>query len=791
MRRDTRTARGGKQPGLKSMLLLGGALLALAPAGAQTPDAPAAPKKPADAAAAAASVQVEDINVTATRTGSQNIQDVPMAVTALQPATLTALGLTSMEQISRLAPSLSMIDEGPGISSITIRGLAVRGIDTSETEDRPLVTTYLDDTPLSVKSANPDLKVVDLEDVEILRGPQGTLYGAGSMAGTIRLVTQKPNPNQFFGYVEGSASGTAGYGGFNDSGRVMINIPLIQDQLALRVSGYHEDFSGYIKDVATGILQVNSGKTTNPETSDQGRVALRWKPSEAFTLDLSLLNTNTQGGLDFERSGLPPYETNVPTQTAAEQNLTMYAADARYDLDHVSLTSSTSFSHFRSFYREDESAADQYYYFYGAEPLEPASFVARNTIDDLAEELRATTRDTGPLKLTGGIYLERQSRDTVEENPTRGLDAFYSGIVGLPNYSSEANDLAFEPNDSYDGRIRSRNSQLALFTEGTYTFFDKLDVTAGIRFFDWAERYKIYAVGLAGNLVPASGTAPVGIPTTQNATAAATGTTPRFAVMYHFTSDLNIWAEVAKGFRYGGANQPIPIGFCGADLAANGLKTGPLAFGPDKLWSYSFGEKSDWLNHRFTFNLTGFWINWSHTQTTNYLECSYYYTSNVGDVISRGIEFDSTMKLAPGLKLLLNGSYNDVYASTAITNLNAPVGTQAPFAPKYIASVTGTYDRQLEGHDLQLSLNYSYKGSFVNGFDHTDGSFRVIPASNSLNAAITYYLPRCQVSVFADNLTNEASIYDINAQPYGAIQPGDDLAVARPRTIGLRLHAPF
>ncbi len=783
----------GGRFGLRSSAawLAGFALLSAGAAQAQSAAPVAAPTAAADKTAAAVSVQVEQINVTASRTGSQNIQDVPMSVTALQPATLNTLGLNNMEQIARLVPSLSMIDEGPGISSVTIRGLAVRGIDTSETEDRPLVETYLDDTPLSVKSANPDLKVIDLEDVEVLRGPQGTLYGAESMAGTIRLVTQKPNTNEFFGYIEGSASDTGGYGGFNDTGRVMINIPLITDQLAIRVSAYHDDYSGYIKDIATGILAVNTSKTTNPETTDQERIAIRWKPAEDLTVDFSVLGDVLHGGLNFALSGLPAYETNVPTTTASDQNLTLYAMNTRYDFDHVSINSATSFTNFRTKYVEDESETDHYYNFYYNGPLEPATFVARNSITDLVEELRATSRDTGPLKLTGGVYLERGTRDTTEENPTEGLDAFYGQSIGIPNYNSQINDLAFEPNDSYDGRIRSINNQVAVFGEGTYTLWDRLDLTAGLRFFDWTEKYKIYAVGLEGNITSASATDPIGVPTAQNAKAAATGTTPRFAAMYHFTQDLNVWAEVAKGFRYGGANQPIPISYCGADLAQLGLSKGPPAFGPDKLWSYSLGEKSQFFNHRLTFDVTAFWINWTNTQTTNYLECSYYYTSNVGNVVSRGVELESTMVLAPGLKLLLNGAYNDAYASTAITNLDAPAGTRAPFAPAYMASVTGTYDRKLYDHDLQFSFNYSYKGCFTNEFDQAQGAFRVVPASNALNAAVTYYLKRFEVSVFADNLTNEATIYDIAAQPYGVFQPGDNEALARPRTVGVRLRASF
>jgi iron complex outermembrane receptor protein len=153
----------------------------------------------ADTATADSDAQLQTVVVTAGRLGSQDIQAVPMAVTALSPEMLSKLNLTSLSDFTRLAPSVNMESTGNGINTITIRGLATRGSDASETEDRTLVSVYLDDTPIALKSWTPDIKALDLESVEVLRGPQGTLYGAGAMAGNIRLITKKPDSQTLSG----------------------------------------------------------------------------------------------------------------------------------------------------------------------------------------------------------------------------------------------------------------------------------------------------------------------------------------------------------------------------------------------------------------------------------------------------------------------------------------------------------------------------------------------------------------------------------------------------------------
>lgn len=776
--RSSRTTRAClKRGGVFLSLLLPAISGAVFPARAQQQDQAAASGAPG------ASGQIETITVTATRQGREDIQKVPMAVTALNTTQLSTLNLTSLSDFTRLAPSLSMEQEGPGFNAITIRGLATRQIDTSETEDRSLVSVYLDDTPYSVKSGTPDLKVVDLDSVEVLRGPQGTLYGAGAMAGTIRLITKKPNLEDYSGYVELTASDTDDYGGFNHSERFALNVPIVKDILAMRVSGYHDDNSGYIKSLVFG-------GTTNSSHTNQARIALRLTPTDKLTIDASFTFDSLHGGLDFGEEDLGPYKNVYLVQSLSNDDFKVYSVTGTYDLDFAQLTSTTSYTHLNNYYLDDQSYQYYDFFFGNTGTIGAGSFISSNIFRDWVEEIRLTG-ESGPFKWTGGIFYENGTRKTREDNPYTNLDTLWGQVVGIPNYSSIVNDFSYEPNDGYWGLIETVNKQIAVYGQLTYSATDQLDLTAGLRYFDWSERYHIYSAGFEGTSPDAVTGAPFGVPLIINANASAKGVTPRFAAEYHLNEDVNIFAEVAKGFRYGGVNQPVPVLYCGANLAQNGLKEAPPSFGPDKLWSYTLGEKSTLFDKRLTLNVTGFYIDWYNTQTATYLDCSYYYTQNVGEVTSKGVEVEAAGKITPYLTAQLNASFNDAEAAVDIPTLHAPTGTTAPIAPKYIGSMGATYALPVGENTLEFTGNFSFKSSWFNTFDHTSPHIREVGWTSELDTAITYLMGNYEVGVFANNLLDRVNVEHNMYAPRFSTQPGDDLAYARPRTVGVRLRAGF
>jgi hypothetical protein len=209
---------------------------------------PAVPKQAAEAHQAPQAASLEEVVVSATRLGEQSVQKVAMAISVLSPTDLDAKGLGGVSDFVNTLPSVNMQSQSPGVNSIEMRGLVTQFPDITLLQDRSLTSMYLDDAPISIQTANPDLKVFDLERIEVIRGPQGTLFGAGSMAGTIRLITRKPDSQEFFGSGDMSVSETQ-HGGTNYSIRGAVNLPITENVLAVRLNAYRGEDSGFIDNI--------------------------------------------------------------------------------------------------------------------------------------------------------------------------------------------------------------------------------------------------------------------------------------------------------------------------------------------------------------------------------------------------------------------------------------------------------------------------------------------------------------------------------------------------------------
>ncbi|MGA2710450.1 MAG: TonB-dependent receptor [Steroidobacteraceae bacterium] len=730
------------------------------------------------------SSQLEPVVVTASRQGEQNIQDIPMAISAITPQSLETFGLSGMEDYSRMVPSLNLQQLGPGINKIDIRGITTSGIDYTDVQDRPLVTVYLDDTPISLQAQNPDLKVFDLERVEVLRGPQGTLYGAGAMSGTVRLITKKPDLNQVSASSGVDASDTSGYGGFNYNIRQMVNLPIIDGVLAMRAIVYRGDDSGFIKN-------IEQNDTGHPDVTNQARLALRYKPNDNLTIDGSFTYEDLHAGVYDGFSGLPAYQFTSLEPELTTDSLKVFNLTAEQNFHSAVLTSSTSILD-----RNNANfGANEYgvnaFLFGGQAPLDPALDVVSDNSKDFVEELRLSSNSDGKLKWTSGVFYEHFERYYYQNQPDApGFDQRWGNEIGFPTYSS-LDDGAFQPNDDFSGVQDSGEHQTAVFGQATYTVLPNLDVTAGLRYFDWHQDFVLYFGGVFGASPIASSPTSPGVPLKESGTASASGINPRYAIDYHFSDDEMVFAEAAKGFRYGGVNQPVPQSICEVYLQQIGLTQAPLTFGPDKLWSYSLGEKSSLLDRRLTLNVTGFFIYWTDVQTTRDLACSYYFIENKGTIESRGLELETQARITQALTFGFNGSYNNATTDGLVQNLNAPSGSRTPYDPKWITNTTLTYDLPLGDDTVSFATNFSYRSGAATAFNPTAYGYRTLPDVRDLDAAITYKKPRFQVGLFGSNLTNGLTIINNGATVPGSLQPGDTLFYARPRTVGVRIAAQF
>jgi outer membrane receptor protein involved in Fe transport len=726
---------------------------------------------PVTAATAPSAVdgELSEVIVTAARQGAQSLQSVPMSITALDPEALNRQGVEALADIARNVAGLSVLELGGGQNSIVVRGINSQGTpDPTNVEDQALVFVYLDDTPISLAGATPDIRVFDLERLEFIRGPQGTLYGNGAMAGTIRYITQKPDSTHWSGSLESGVADTDG-GSASYSLRGMLNAPLIEHALALRVSAYGGRDGGYVDNVGTGTRNANRQDNT------QARAALRFDAGGPLTLDASYFYGNVRtGGNNDVFGGLGPYQFDTDAPESYHDRLQILNFTGTYATPWFDVTSSTSYSNRKiaNLFGFQYGAA----YFFGLPPSTVSTVIIDNGIDDFSQELRLSSHGTGALKWQTGMFFEHQHRKFTEDIPTAGLDDAL-GINSL-DYG------AFRQNDQFSEVQTPVTRQLALFGELTYSPAERWDLTAGLREFRWRQSFTLYAGGPAGALGP-------GQPLTTSGDSTANGTNPRFNAAFHVTHDLMLFAEAARGFRYGGINQPVPPEFCGAALAAEGLKGAPITYGPDHLWTYSFGEKSEIDEKRITLNATAFYTRWSKVQTRHDLTCGYFFEQNTGTVRSAGLELETNYQVTPALRLGINGSYTNAAASGAIPDLGAPDGARVPYFPRTIVTLMGGYTWKPPVGELALQADYNYRSYEGTEFDTSSPLYRHISATRVLDGALSWRISNTEWTLYGRNLTDARIVSAIEPNTYAPFQPGDAVYLGRPRTLGLKAKVSF
>ena len=781
--------------------------------------------------AASPASELADIVVTATRSGAESLQKVAIPISVVNVDQITKSGQGSIVDLAKFTPSLAITEGAPGFNKFNMRGLATGGYRTSDTSDRSLVAVYLDDTPISVQGQTPDLKVYDLERVEILRGPQGTLFGAGSMAGTIRFVTAKPDARKFFGSAEADGAFTEhGNGSYNVRG--MVNLPVVADTLAVRANVYIGKDGGFIDNIgAYNRRNANSNRTT------QVRAAARWTPSTELTIDASATYEQSRAhGLNSGLSGLPAYTTSTNSPEGTSDKFRLYQLGADYDLGFANFIATAAYTDRDIGF--NASPEPQIGYFFqnypaGALPTStttyplfdaPATYnqaitnsipseqyTINNKIKDFMIEGRLASKNDGPVKWTAGVFYETQKRHLFQDIPTPGFDTlsyenYFYGPFATPSgkYDSKLVDKAFSANDIFSGLQDVDEHQLAIYADGTWHVTPKLDLTAGVRYFNFKEKYFLFESGVYGVINH--------VPLTTNATLKSNGVNPRANISYKANDDLLIYVEAAKGFRYGGANQPVPVGTtgiagqCATNLASYGYTQAPLTFGPDKLWNYTIGEKAKLAGGRVTLNASAYYIDWQDVQTRLLLNCSYFFTANKGKISSAGLELESVVKLSPEVTLSLGGSYNDSHARGDIPTVGAFNGDRTPYFPQYVVNAGAFYDHPIGKGEFHLQANYQYQSSqnttfnnfstkIVNGVLTANGpsaSFAKIPETHNVSISAAYDIGIFEFGVYGNNLVNGVKVTNIGRATYYKIyQAGDVNTYARPRTIGARVKIRF
>lgn len=744
-----------------------------------------------------AGAQLQPIIITATyRAGT--VQNTPISITAISGAQLAAQGITSVEGAMQQVPGISMVSAGAGQTQYTIRGL------TPEGGTMGTVGFYLDDVPIAAPSGaqngfveiDPDL--YDLNRVEVLRGPQGTLYGAGSMGGTINLHTNQPQLTKFSGSAQVDGSSTDG-GGLNNSENAMINLPIVNGKLAVRIVGTHQHTSGWINRIVlnnfpletnpqpqcAGFYGCTRGNVlsapvsqdyhdVNDENLTGGRIIVLYQPTEWLSLTASADTQHlSMGGLSYYDD--PPgteahYQPfNVPEPFSDAYHL--YSFVGRLSLPAFTLTSVTGYWNRTQSQVQDISETMQTAFGLptfnvssggvGAESISEADGTRQFT-----QEVRLASSGNGKFQwLLGGFY----SNYTYTQGQF-GLGAGYIPIFGTDNL--------------YSLNLDNGLTQSAAFGQISYDLTDRLKATAGLRWYTYSQNSSGTSSGIVASPTPK----------TTGERGSASGTNPSFTLSYdisHDTShDIMVYGTGSKGFRPGSGEGPLPVSAadsCQSALAAIGLTSTPTQTKADTIWNYELGEKATLLDRRIIFNSDVYYDYWDDRPQAIELSCGFGFVANVGRVDIRGAEATLDVRLSPSWTLEQSGGYTDAFIAATGPDTETFIGEGLYGVPKYSLNTSLVYTHGIGNYTLVARAQntkvasqeaLSFFPEILRGYDIADARVGLVGDTWS-------------GFLYVKNLTNVVAQLSLTHDYAEDIPSLNRVATNQPRTIGITLDYYF
>jgi len=703
----------------------------------------------------------DEIIVSATKRDAP-ISSVPLSVSAFSEGMLQRMGATQFADYAAKTPGLMFTDAGPQQQKIFIRGVTSG----SGAEESASVGVYLDEVPVTHSGAqadsddtSPDLMLFDVQRVEVLRGPQGTLFGAGSMSGTIRVIANEPDANEYAAAFEGDVSGTH-RGGFNYLARGMVNMPVVEDKLGLRVTGYYGRNEGFIDNVATGVDNINEERVSGM------RAAAKLIATDALTATAKFYyqRVETDGRQESDSpGGYGQFQQYRQTPEPFNSDLFIYNLDVRYDLDWAQVLSSTSY-----LTRDVEKDADLTGFLGLALGIStiPSSLQNRTDLAQFAQEVRFTSSHGGSFQWLAGAFYLNQDKNFVQAAPAPGIDSLLGGLTGALG----SVDNLFEGDNDFS------REEIAAFGEASYALTDRLTATAGLR---WSQ-VKLDSDQRAQGLFNGGPTVNIGASTDS-------AVTPKFNLSYQASENALLYLQAAKGFRVGGTNPQIPQGPCGADLANLGLSGAPDGFKPESIWNYEVGAKADLAGNKLSFTGTGFYIDWSDLVTDQQLQCGFSFQTNAGKARSVGAEFSVLGRPIEGLELGFTGAYIDAELRSDVPDMNWFKGDRTPNSPKFNFSASADYTVQIADKvDSFVRLDFQHVGASYTAFNSMDPTYALLPSYDLLNARIGLILPSVEISLYAKNLLDEVTTLQAQNTAFGVFEVRN-----RPRTIGLSVRANY
>lgn len=705
-----------------------------------------------------AAAALEEIVVTAQKR-SQNLSDVPIAIDAVTESDFQNKGVSNFLDIPKVVPSASF---GQSFSDVGVT-ISIRGIPTQTALD-PTVAYYLDETPFGVPGAGngPTARLYDIQRVEVLRGPQGTLYGQGAMGGTIRLITNNPDASEGFGgnvrlKAVNTKDGEPSYGG-----DVALNIPLIEDVLAARVVYSKYDQGGFVE--FPGVNRATGGEDDlNESEFDDWRVKVQYTPSDELLVRLTASHSEVDS----------PYGRQVSLGNNSHELLGFGRDNDRGETEYDLYSLFVSYE-FDGFTLENGLSYIDYLQLQDSSTNFNNGFI-RQEADAWTNEFRLVSNGDGPWGWIAGTYLrkgENKQRLDIEANFAAPLDPIpFLPIV--PGFTADANGNVFLGDD----RTLLESETWSVFGEVSYKFFDDtLEVLVGARYFEDERDFSQSSDDGFGVFNPfAVPPIPPGVRDTlvsgEDINDTFESLNPRFNVTYRPNDDLMIYFNAAKGYRSGTFNAAQITTFAGADTVV----------APDELWSYEIGTKFTAFDGSLNVEATYFMMDWQDAQISvqpNPLILAAA-TVNGGDLDVRGFEFSVKYGLTENLTLSAQGAYIDTewdVVQQFVTNISPSVdeGEAASGIPKKSGSISLDYITDL-GDDLELLVHggYNYRSSQL------DSASTGVAADKYVVSNLRFQVSAPEnwsAALFIDNVTNNTDATGVSFGTFSGTQ--------RPREIG-------
>jgi iron complex outermembrane recepter protein len=731
---------------------------------------------------------LQEVIVTAQKR-SENILSVPISITALNETTLDQRGVKDIDDLSRLVPGLSLIT--PAVSttpqSTGVRVVSIRGI--SATAGSATTGIYVDDTPIQGResgSVYPEL--FDLERVEVLRGPQGTLFGAGSEGGTVRFITPQPSLDRFSLYSRDEMAFTSGGTPSYEAG-VAAGGPVVADKLALRGSIWARQDGGYINRY-NFFNDDQTASNTNSIDSYAGRFALLAKPTDAVTITPSLLYQRVDradSDVWWSTAGLYKSFYDIPQPTTEQFYLPSLAVE--WQLPGVSIKSISSF------FTRAEIGINRFFHsskqqlFYPQVPDYSLSDHIDKTQNNFSQELRLTSSEDHALSWVAGLFFmnDRESYREYEDEPlanqlwlaTTGFDIL--DFFGVP---------LIDGSISYRDNRHDRERESAAFADVSYKLTSRLKISAGVRAahteFSFTETSD-GPFGVGADLLPlvtsgGSSEHPI---------------TPKASLSYDL-GDGVVYTSARKGYRIGGANALLP-NICDQQLQSLGINGQAPPYTSDSIWSYEIGAKDSLAGGKLQLAASAFRINWSRIQGVIPLNsCAYTFTGNFGTAVSQGGDLQFSIVPLHGLEVSGVIAFTDAHYTQTVpvpgstTQLLVRDGDELLNTPRWQGDLSLSYTWSLhDGRDLYARADSSYTGRYfrtysagVNGYI---GAIRDGESITDISLRSGVRFNSWDVSAFVKNLTDNATpLYqDVGTVPgtYGAAAIRS--ISMRPRTVGV------